>query len=73
MVRICAQRWGLAQAEKLKTTRRPSDTKIQFYCSEASTNKACAKPGVGCSAIFHQGEKSENFMKFILSRLKVNG
>mgnify|MGYP001575055590 CR=1 FL=1 len=37
---------GFAQAGETKTTPRPSDTKIQFYFSEASTHQACAKPGV---------------------------
>ena len=30
---------GFAQADQIKTTLRPSDTKIQFYFSEASTQR----------------------------------
>jgi hypothetical protein len=30
---------GFAQADQIKTTRRPSGTKIQFYFSEASTQR----------------------------------
>jgi len=37
---------GFAQAGEIKTTPRPSDTKIHLYFSEASTHQACAKPAV---------------------------
>jgi len=48
----CHERRGLAQAPSIKTTPRPSDTKIQFYLSEGQHAGACAKPAVGRKVLF---------------------
>jgi len=38
---------GLALAGPIETTQRPSDTKIQFYFSEASTQRLAPNPLLG--------------------------